>query len=252
MRKTRFIALLCAIILTLSLAPMASAATRSRIAVDGVFSWDSSRVVMNGETVSLHIGSNPYSMYEMIKSGEYTDSSYWNDLIFDCEGKITAKSNVGWIHVAPTKNSFILSFDTNNTKSPRSGNVTVTGSNYRATLIFKQYGFDKIVSVKQNKKKVTVKFNFSKGCDIHVIDVYCYQSTYDEKNDVHKSKSETIYSGPITKSTFSFTVKKGWHYSVNIGPGLKIKTEWGSYNNSFSGDYVSFDVDSVSAKKTIK
>ena len=55
MKKIRLFALLCAIVLTLSLAPMASAATRSRVAVDGVFSWDNTRMIKNGETASFNV-----------------------------------------------------------------------------------------------------------------------------------------------------------------------------------------------------
>ena len=252
MKKIRLFALLCAIVLTLSLAPMASAATRSRVAVDGVFSWDNTRMIKNGETASFNVASRPYSMNEIGKNGKYDTSIYWNDLDFDCEGKVSAKSSVSWIKIQDTKSRFIITIENNTTKNVRSGIVTVTGKNYKATLKFKQFGFDEIVSAKQNKKKVTIKFKYSKGCDQHMLYIDRYQDEYNEKTQTSKFKSETVYNGPITKSSYTFTVKEGWNYSISLSPAINIKYEWGDSTYTYSADNLYFYVDSVAVNKVIR
>ena len=239
MKKTRFIALLCALVLLVSLAPMASAKSLTKVrnapAANAV-GWHSNLIVKNGETHSFEVFPYAYNLYEPKTKSDYSN------ILYDCKGVVKAKSSVSWISITEYGQGFILNIDTNTTQKTRSGKVTVTGKSFKATLNFKQYGMDKLAGVTRSKNKVTLKIKYG-SAPKHYLSVYTYKSAKDGSNT-----NKTIYSDLYKKGSYSFTIKKGWRYSISVGPALKM----GSYTNWDSTDWLSFTASKVTGTETLK
>ncbi len=216
MRKTRFAALLLALLLTLSMITAASAENLFQVnnfTANGIL-LSSTRLVSKGEIVSFELGASPSSLYE--KDGDIYRS--YSDISYDFAGKLTASTTAKWIHVTNGSYGFRLGFDTNETAKIRSGVVKVKGSGFKATLKFKQYRMDQVVSVKRNKNKVTIKMKYVNPGLRHYISVYGYKSN--DTDDEYSYQKAIFDSSDYRKTSYTFTVKKGWHYSINIGSVL--------------------------------
>jgi len=199
-----------------------------------------SLIVHNGDKISLELFAKPYQLYE--RSGEYLH--YYSDIDYDFNGKLKASTTAKWIHITNGKYGFKLKFDENKKQSSRSAKVTVKGSGFQAVLKFKQYGADEIISIKRNKNKVTIKMNYAKGVPMHRLYIYAYH--YDE--DDYRYDKTIINRDDFKKTSYTFEVKKGWTYSINMGPSLP-NGDWAVTSSSV---YKSFRVESVKGKETIQ
>ncbi len=242
MKKFRFLAFLCALILLVSAMSFASAAKKGPVriqtaTVDNAMGWHNNRILKNKEKVTFLMNAFAWDIYEQGEEG-YIE---YNNIIYDCEGKVTAKTSTSWIHVEKTKPGFILSFDSNPTMKNRTGKVTVTGKGYKAVMTFKQNGRDEMVSVSRKKNKVTVKVKYGSAA-LHRISVNAYK--YDD-DGTYMSKS--ILSEEATKTSYTFKVQKGWNYNIGVGP--EITTQWGGWTFDWTGSCY-FYVEKVTGSET--
>ncbi len=234
MKKCRLLIFLCALMLLVGSVSFASAVGQPSgiIRTDtrsNVMSWNNVRLIENGEAPTFYLIST-WSMYEKEK-GVYLQ---YDDMAFDCKGKVKAKTSTSWIHITDTKTAFILALDANETLKTRTGKVTVTGSGFKSVITFKQFGADKLLSVTRNKNKVTVKVKYG-SAPSHNLWIYgSLQVSEDE------SRQKNVADFYEKKTSYTFKVSKGWHYSVYVGPG--VPTEWGGYNST-SSSYAFFTVE---------
>lgn len=247
MRKNRIIAILCILALLMCHLPTVMADTPAVLkstTADKRMGWDEYRLVKNNETVSFVLFSYAWNLLES-RGGKYYN---YDDLVYDCEGSVTGKSSAKWIHVEAIQNDLVISFDENYSRKPRSGNVTVTGNGYSATLKFTQYGFDNISSAVRKGKKVTLKFKYAKGAKNHYLTISAYK-TGDSQN-----LNKTIVSEEnFKKTSYTFEVEEGWSYSVSTGIILNYTSPDGWQGSMWSsGDYLYFGVTSTSGSETIK
>ncbi len=240
MKKIRFLAFLCALIMLVSTVSFASAANFPGLrmaTVENAMGWNRYRILKNNENVTFLMNSFANDIYEKTKKGWYEQ---YSDVIFDCEGKVTAKTSTSWIKVEETKPGFILYFESNPTMKTRIGKVTVTGKNYKAVMTFKQNGRDQLVSVSRKKNKVTVKLKTGNASNHHImIDAYKY-----EEDGTYMNR--TIISEDIKKTTYTFKVEEGWNYQIGVGP--LIRTEYG-WSMDWTGS-CSFTVGSTTGSET--
>ena len=240
MKRTRFVALVCILILAVSLVSTASAIT---VPYPGVVSRGSvdfgsiTRIVKNQETVILdHYGWSYYG-----KTAD--DYEEYQDLEFDFEGALTGKSNVSWIHINQNPRSFSIYLDTNDTGKIRTGKVTATGKNFKATVKIRQMAPSLITSVVRKKDMVTVKFNPFTACKQGLI--VDMEKTL--KDGTRKSKSVlSLWEFEGKKQTFQ--VKKGWTYSIFYGNSVQYKNG----TTIFGNDSQDFTVTKVTGSETIR
>ena len=241
MKKTRIVALLLVLVMMISAATVASAdikvQAKSEVAQGNLVDWSEYRVLENGESASFYLLSSPWCLFEL------DDGAYirYDDIIYDCAGTVTGKSDADWITVKKVKSGFVLHFDYNDTMKSRTGKVTVKGSGYKATMKFTQVGKDKLVSVKRNKNKVTVKLSYGSGKS-HSIWVEEYKM---DKDGTYSYKY--LVDGLTTKKTITFKVKTGFSYNIYVGPAFV--SQWGGYNSSSTSSCY-FTVDSVKGSET--
>ena len=249
MRKTRIIAFICALIMLMSVMSLASAEKKPNTLripsasisdMDKTLSSISYRLVENGEKVTFLLNTYSWSIYEKNPNG--AGYNRYEDIVFDCEGKVKAKSSVDWIQVDNQKFGFILNIESNFTMKNRTGKVTVTGSGFKATLTFKQNGQDQLVSVKRSKKKVTAKFKLGPTSK-HILYISAYKTLEDGTSMTQTIKDMVPYS----KNSVTFTVKKGWNYQIGFGPG--IENAWGGYDWDWNAN-CSFFVDQTTGSET--
>ena len=237
MKKSRIAALFLVLVMVLSVAAAASAGTNSLKLKYGEkpIQWNSYRMIENKETVSFFISPDPWGLYE--KCGEYYDQ--YSDVLYDCEGAVSGKTNVNWIHLTPAGNDFMIVFDVNKSTRTRTGKITVTGKNYKATLNITQFSADCITSAKRKGNKVIVKLQ--KGtAPVHGL--WIEQCHEDEEGSSYKY----MYDGPFKGTKYTFTVKPGYIYYVGYGPMFLY--EWGYSLSSTASAY--FYVESTSGSET--
>lgn len=244
--KKRLFAFLCILVMLVSVMSFASA-DKKRILVQtapasNAGTWNSYRRVNNGETVTFNVTASVYRLYEKVGSNKY-DS--FNDVIYNCEGKVTGESNVSWINIYETDYGFDMSIYTNDTLKTRTGTVKVSGSGYSATLKFVQMGTDRITSAKRTGNKITLKFQLS-DAKLH----YLYVSGY--KSSKKAYSGESIFDGTTKKKSITFTVKKGWTYSFGIGPALKQKNEYGTYYEYDTTNWGNIEIKKVTGSEKLK
>ena len=163
MKIKRLAALLFALLMLCSVVSIASADSNEKY-----FGYANNYYTLaKGKTASFLLLYNSHSLYT-------SDGSCYEDVIYDCEGPVTATVNSGknWITVTNTMNSFIVTFSPNETLKSRTGKITVKGDGYKAVMKFTQYGKDRILSVKRSKKTVTLKLKLSSGAKAHYLSVY--------------------------------------------------------------------------------
>lgn len=237
MKKIRIIALVCVLALLVTVAGAAAAEKNLTVRTapkNVVMSWNSYKLVNDGDTVNFLLFPRPYEMYEK-QGSEYC---YYGDIVYNTEETLSAKSSASWIKVSKqTDGDILLKIKTNTKQKKRTATVTVTGSGFKATLNFTQYGCDKITSVKRDKNKVTVNIEYG-DAPYHML----YASAFKGK------KSEQLHSGAFKKKTFTFKVKKGWSYHVSVSSAFK--TEYG-YNSS-TCSYVTLVVKKVTGTEKYK
>ena len=217
MKSKRLVALLCALLMALSVVSLASAEGNAKY-----FGYESSYYTLsNGKTVSFILMPSSHTLYT-------SDGSSYTDVIYDCEGpvKATVKSGKDWITVKNTMSSFIVTFSSNRTMKARTGKIVVKGDGYKATMNFTQYGCDKILSAVRTKKAVTLKFKFGTGAKAHYLSVD-YEAHKIEDDMSWWGGYNELYRDKITKKSYKFNVAKGNYYWFDLGPALAYK----------SGDY---------------
>ena len=232
MKFRRLAAILCVLLMMLSVVSLASAEDNAKY-----FGYESNFYTLTkGKTVSFLLLSNSHTLYT-------SDGNSYADVIYDCEGPVSATVNSGknWITVTNTMNSFIVTFAPNETLKSRTGKITVKGDGYKAVMKFTQYGKDKILSAKRSKKTITLKLKLSSGAKAH----YLYvdgEARKVENGITWYGNYETVFSGKIAKASYKFTAKKGYYYWFSIGPAIPYKSGSGTgymYNtSSYGGMYV--------------
>lgn len=237
--KKRLLALFCALFLLLGMVSAVSADASIKAHTSEANLLNRSYIVVeNNQSYSLSIWSDGYEIFD--------GSGIWyNDIVFDTTDVLTAQSDVSWItfsnqDVSKEPNIY---FAENTTTKARSGNITFTGANFKATMKVTQYGKDTIASVKRSGSTVTVKLKYSKGAKAHYLYVNAYRTLSDGS-----TVSKTIYSDPYKKSTYKFNVNKDWEYSIGIATAVKV---YGYYNWG-GGDWYYFTVNKTSGSETYK
>ncbi len=233
MSYKRFLALLCALVMALSVCAAASA-ERLRVvkpqSTKGSISWDENYVVKNGETVQIESFSRFWTVFVKAEDGEI---DAYDDVVFDCDGPVKGKTSSKWIHITENKRGFTLDLDENQTLKARTGKITVTGKNYKATLSIRQHGAGSITSAVRKKNKVTVKLQKAAGNSQWVY--ITARRTEEDGTVLNKTIiDETAYG----KSSVTFKVQKGWSYSINYGDA--IRNRYGSHATSV--DYISIPI----------
>ena len=231
MKTKRLVALLCALLMVLSVASLASAESDKYFGYDGEY-----YTLGKGKTASFFLLPYSHSLYT-------ANGTYYSDVIYDCEGPVSATVNSGknWITVTNTMSSFIVTFSPNYTQKARTGKITVNGSGYKATMKFTQYGIDKILSFKRSNKNITLKFKLASGTKTH------YMYINDEARKVEDGMTwysyvNDIYEGKFAKTSYKFKAQKNHYYWVGVGPAFAHKSGSNTYYNysttSWAGMYV--------------
>ena len=222
MRKLHWITLLCMVLVLVSAVSIASAAQVGHLGTTQeqaakTFDWKGNYTLKNVETASFDLFAGPYEMYDQ-------DGTRYRDVLFDTENVVTGKSSVKWIKITKYAQGIIINIDRNYTQKARSGKVTVTAKGYKATLVFKQYGVDKITSAKRSKKTITLKFSLSKGAKAHYLEAY--------SSKLKKGKTsgfQEIFFGNYTAKSYKVTVEKNHRYVFYIGPAVPHTRSWTSW-----------------------
>ncbi len=223
MKKARFIALLCALVMLLGMTSAASAKTLLAAESNSstrAMEWNSPVLLENGKTITLFYYS----------SSEFYDE-YGNrvaDILFDCAGAVKGKCTDSWITLKETSQGFaITGIETNPTQKKRTGTITVTGSSYSAKIQIVQVGQDKIASMKRSKKKITITFSLG-DADFHYVRVS--KNKLDKDGNIDWSENTTYPVHTMLKGKkLTFTAEKGYRYYVNVGPVAYFGT-WGDFN----------------------
>jgi len=241
--KKKLLSLLCVVVMLVTFIPGALAAERSSMRIGKLAS--ASKGNLNAEWENYLVENNANLTIYLMGSCGYLDNddngnSIWN-LYFDTTNKLSAKSNQSWVAIKRVGNNLVFNYDSNSSTANRSAKVTVTAKNFKATLTFIQFGKDTITSAKRNKNKVTIKLQKGKASK-HYLSISESKSEEDPEWGTIRT-SRTVYSGAYNKASYTFKVRKGYHYYIDYGPA--VKTSWGGYNyTSTSG--VSFDIEKVS------
>ena len=128
MKKARFIALLCAVVMLLGMTSAASAKTMLRVESNTssrAMEWNNPVLLENGKTIALfyYSGSDFYDEY----------GNYVQDIIFDCAGAVKGKCGDSWVTLKETDQGFaITGIETNPTQKKRTATINVSGSSYSA------------------------------------------------------------------------------------------------------------------------
>ncbi len=202
MKKMRALSLLLAVILmvsTVGTTAMAGKAESNRVLQTG---WQSDYVLKNGANVTVYLSNYPSSFYD-------ENGTSYNDFEYDCKGAVKGKTSASWITLRTYKQGFVLGFRKNKTQKTRTGKLTVTGKNYKATVKFVQIGTNKITSAVRNKNKVTLKFAYCTGSDWNRL--YIYRSKLNDDGET-EGDSETIVDKEFNAKTYTFKVEKGYRY----------------------------------------
>ena len=236
----RLLALVCVLLLAVGMVSFASAEKVVAMQETKGMDFDNSiYLVKNGETAKFILFSSPYSLYT--PAGDY-----YGDIDFDCDGAVKGKvlSGSDWITVTNTARDCKIRIGENETMKQRVGKVQVTGKKYKATVVFTQYGRDRIDSAVRNKNKITLTLRKGSGPKYHVLSVRQYK--FDgEMWDYDEYSYKLIYDDNYTKAKYTFKVKAGCVYDFSYCPG--IKTEWGY---STSGWGYAVEVSSVTGSDT--
>ena len=234
MKKTRIFALLCILVLLATMTGAASAGKKHMILTapkTEAVSWKSYKTLKNGSNVSFVTFANTFSLYEK-KGSVYQE---YDDIVFDCKGKVSAKTSAEWINIYDDLKGPSIYINENESQKKRTGKVTFTGKNFKATITITQFGCDRIVSAVRKGNKVTVNLKLG-DAPLHGLFIYASKG----------KKGENIFSGSNKKTTYTFKVKKGWTYDVGCGGGLKAK-----YSTGGSGETFIYDASfSFKVKKT--
>ena len=232
MKTKRLVALLFALIMVLSVTSFASAESNEKY-----FGYEADYYTLtNGKTATFLLLPSSQALYG-------SDGTSYKDVIYDCEGPISATVTSGssWISVTNTMNSFIITFSSNKTQKARTGKVTVKGDGYKATMKFTQYGVDKILSVKRSKKTITMKFKLASGSKVHFMYVND-EARKEEDGITWYSYGNDVFSGKFSKTSYKFTAKINHSYWFGIGPAIPHKTgsytSWNNDTTSYGGMYV--------------
>ncbi len=227
MKKARFIALLCAVVMLLGMTSAASAKTMLRVESNTssrAMEWNNPVLLENGQTVTLfhYSGSEFYD--------EFGDNV--RDILFNCAGVVKGKCSDSWITLKETSQGFaITSVESNPTQKKRTGTITVTGSSYSAKIQIVQVGQDKIASMKRSKKKITVTFNLGDS-DFHYVRVE--KMKIDEDGNIDWSDDTYPVHTILKGKKITFTAQKGYRYDVNVGPVAYFGT-WSNFNWNSTG-----------------
>ena len=211
MKKMRALSLLLAVILMVSMVgttAMAGKAESNKVLQTG---WYSYYELKNGDNVTVYLTN---------VAGEFYDEkgSSYNDFEYACKGAVKGKASASWITLRTYKQGFVLGFRNNKTQKTRTGKLTVTGKNYKATVKFVQIGTNKITSATRNKNKVTLKFAYCSGSDYNRL--YIYRSKLNEDGNTDGS-SEVIVDKEFSAKSYSFKVEKGYRYRFYLYSGKK-------------------------------
>ena len=217
MKKARFIALLCAVVMLLGMTSAASAKTMLRVESNTssrAMEWNNPVLLENGKTIALfyYSGSDFYDEY----------GNYVQDIIFDCAGAVKGKCDDSWVTLKETDQGFaITGIETNPTQKKRTATINVSGSSYSAKIQIVQMGRDKIASMKRSKNKITVTFDLG-DADFHFVRVEKTKIGKDGNLDWSDDSYpvHTILKG----KKLTFTAKKGYRYYVTVGPIVYFST----------------------------
>ena len=241
--KKKLLVMLCALVMLVTCIPGALAA-RTPVTRPGFF-VAAPKGNMNGEWENYLVKNNENLKLYLTNSYAYLEdgtNSVWN-LLFDTTNKLSARSNQSWLTVKNVGNTLVFNWEANPATSYRTATVTVTASEYKATLNLTQFGKHAIKSAKRNKDTVTIKFMKGKA-PAHFLSIT--ESKVEQDSGWGTINiSRTVYSGACKKSSYTFKVRKGYHYSVYYGPA--IKNEWGYNYSSTCG--VNFDVEQVTGSE---
>lgn len=246
MKRKRLYTLVCVLLLVAALASFASAEKDLRVPnTKQIFYEDyfEDYTVSNGETVRFILFAQPSWVYE-----EENMACYRN-VFFDCQkpkGKVL--SGTSWIHVTNTAGDCCISFQFNETSKQRTGKVRVTGKNFRATLVFTQYGKDRIVSAVRSGKTMTLKVKKSSGPRAHCLSIEEYRY-YDGSNvNGYDYSHRTVYNSLLSSSKYRFKVRKGHVYQIGYGPAVMMTDDFNYEYNLTS--WAGLVVDSVAGSES--
>ena len=248
MKRTRLPALLCAILMILSIASSAAAAPAlpGRQTVQRVMSWNQYVLLKNKKTLQLYAWPNQM-MRIADKKGMDVD-----DIQVDVKAAVKAKCNVDWILLSPLPHSFTIdSIGMNVAYENRTGKITVTGKKFKGTIKITQFGTDDFYSAVRKKNKLTFSFSLG-GAALHYYTVDRYKLNEDGSYDysTRKTVKEGAVKGSMKKATFSVKVAKGYRYEVSVGPALKNKNYLTGYNSAPSCSF-QIDVTTLSGTQEI-
>ena len=226
MKRIRISVLLCAVLMILAAVQPAFAARaaiapgRTSLTRAFPFRGDNYQLANKGKVAFYLFPTHNWAMYD-------SEGTAWQDVLFDTESPVKGKSSAKWLKVTDVGQDFVIDYKPNKTQKLRTSKVTVSGKGYKATVIFKQFGIDRIASAKRSKKTVTLKFSFAKGTEHHMLSIYRYE--LDSKGDIVEDTLESIVNEPVTSKTYKFKVEKGYQYDYYIGPAVRVKFGEDSY-----------------------
>lgn len=236
MKTKRLVALFLVLLLAFGAMSFASAETESK----GFDYGSSNLVIKNGETVKLTTFYSPYSIYT-------ADGTSYSNIDFDCNSVVKGKvlSGSSWLTVTnSSKKDCSIKIDRNETSKARTGKIKFAGAGFSATVELTQLGLARVVSAMRSGKKITLKLQKSTGAKIHRLSVESYTLNSDGTMDYNDYSYKRIFEDKYNKSTYKFSVKKGYRYE--FGYFAAIKTQWGY---SSSGYWNSIDVTTVSGSQ---
>ena len=238
----RMLALVCILLLAVSVVSIGSAEKVAPVSDTKVMDYNGSIYLLkNGETAKFYtFFTGTSSLYSEV--GEY-----YRDIDFDCDGLVKGKilSGGDWITVTNTSREVKVRLGRNETLKMRTGKVQFIGKKFKATVVFTQYGMDRIISVTRNKKTLTLKFKKSSGAKYHYLEVEEYTADENGNTNYDDYAIKRLYDDVYNKTSYSLKIRKGYRYE--FGYGAALKTKWGGY--TWFLPWYSIFVDSVTGQQ---
>ena len=250
MKKSRFLTIICILVLVLSSISFASASTslNSVYMTSNNKAWlnyeDRFYLLKNGETAEFFLQSIPAYFCSKQEDGP----NNIEEIIFDVEGKVKAKCSASWVHIKSYKGGLMMTFDTNGKYKDRTAKITVTGKNYKAKLVVTQWGTTSFSKVTRNKKTIAFKVKPGQSLDYMYLLVEGYKVGAE-----HTTIVREYIPIPEGKKTVKYKLKAGWIYLFSID-GYYLKNKELSWVQCTT-DFLSFDAtdpDSLTGTETLR
>ena len=124
MKKVRVVfVFLCVMVMMLSAVTMATADSRSVLhlnAASKAFGYDNEFYLLkNGKTVSFYVCSDYVSSLFPVSAADDNGNYGYRDILFDCDGRVTAKTSASWVTINNKGGGFNVYYSTNETLKNR-------------------------------------------------------------------------------------------------------------------------------------